>query len=79
MNESIEVTYYIKTLEGLFLTNIPKEPSDATYHASRPREYNGLENVNVDWEKHLVVVIETITHKKYKTVSPSELEVIESA
>lgn len=78
MNESIEVTYYIKTHEGLYLTNVPKEPSDATYHASRPREYKGLDTINIDWEKHLVVVVETITNKKYKTVSPTELEVIES-
>ena len=78
MNESIEVTYYIKTHEGLYLTNVPKEPSDATYHASRPREYKGLDTINIDWKKHLVVVVETITNKKYKTVSPTELEVIES-
>lgn len=78
MSEKVDVTYYIKTHDGLYLTNTPKEPSDATYHASRPREYNGLENVKVDWEKHLVTVIKTTTIKDYKTVRVSDLEELEN-
>lgn len=78
MTQKTETTYRIKTLEGLYLTNIPKEPSDATYHASRPREYKGLDTINVDWEKHLIEVIDTTTIVKRRTVSPTELEVIES-
>lgn len=78
MNEKVETTYYIKTNEGLYLTNVPNSPEEASYHASRPREYKGLDTIKIDWDKHVVVVIKTFTDKTYKTVRVSDLEVIES-
>lgn len=76
--ETKEVAYLIKEQDGKhrYLTNKPHHPEDATYNIQRrkARRLIGLEEINIQWNEHLIETETTVTKKYYKTYSVDQLK-----
>lgn len=79
--ETREVAYLIKEQYGKckYLTNKPNHPEDATYNIQRrnARRLTGLEEINIQWDEHLIEAETTVTKKYYKTFSIDELREVQ--
>lgn len=79
--ETREVAYLIKEQDGKrrYLTNKPNHPDDATYNIQRrnARRLTGLEEINIQWDEHLIETETTVTKKYYKTFSIDELQEVQ--
>ena len=67
VKETTKVEYRIQGEQhGLWLTNKPPSPEYANYNAMRSRAavINGLDDIDIDWEKH---DIEVTTYKIQET------------
>lgn len=68
------VTYLIKLKNApfdLYLTNKPLIPEDASYsrNKSRAREFNGLEDANIDMTEHIAIKKVVTESTKYEEVN----------
>ena len=79
--ETKEVAYLIKEQDGKrrYLTNKPNHPEDATYNIQRrnARRLTGLEEINIQWDEHLIETETTVTKKYYKTYSVDQLKEVQ--
>lgn len=81
-HENETVAYLIKEKEGKqrYITNKPNHPGDATYNIQRrnARRLTGLEEINVDWQDHLIDKETTVTTTFYNTFSIEELREVDN-
>lgn len=71
------VAYLVKEKDGKkrYITNKPNQPEDAFYNGQRrnAKRFTGLEQINIDWEDHLIEKEVVTTTTTYTTYSFSEL------
>lgn len=76
--ETKEIAYLIKEQAGKrrYVTNKPNHPEDTTYNIQRrnARRLTGLEEINIQWNEHLIEIETTVTKKHYKTYSVDQLK-----
>lgn len=75
-----EVEYRIKdNIHGWWITNKPTAPEYANYNSMRSnaRKFNGLDEIDVDWDKHLIEVARIETKETRKTYNFKDLKEVE--
>lgn len=75
-----EVEYRIKDNHfGRWITNKPTAQEYANYNAlrSNARKFNGLDEIDIDWDKHLIEVSRIETKETRKVYNFEDLEEVE--
>lgn len=76
------VAYLVKEIDGKqrYITNKPNHPDDATYNIQRrnARRLTGLEEININWDEHLIDKEVTTTIIEYTTYSFKNLEEVDN-